>query len=268
MSRKIPPFASVRAFEAVARLGRHSDAARQLNLTDEGAALLSGVSLALDGLDAAFAQYTGSTGEHVVSVHMYQSLANMWFIPKLPLLRDALPQPRVRIVTEPEEISLSGSDVDLAIVFANSPPQGSRCVKLFDELIEPVCAPEYFNTHAPLGIEGMRHEPLIHSRHHWDEWATWFDHANIDESNCSPVDEMDNRSNALQAAENGVGWAMDRRAFGEELRGAGKLLAPFNLAVPTGNAYYLITFYRSEAATSVIQFRNLLTRLTWKEFPD
>lgn len=298
MSRKIPPFASVRAFEAVARLGRHSDAAQELNitasaishqiraleaflgttlfhrnaarqivLTEEGRVLLADVSRALDGLDAAFARYTGPAEDQVVSVHMYQSLANLWFIPKLPLLREALPHLRVRIVTEPEEISLSSSDVDLAIVFASSPPQEERCVKLFDELIEPVCSPEYFKSRSPLGREGMRNEPLIHSRHYWEEWASWFDHADLGEIKWRPVVEMDNRSNALQAAAKGVGWAMDRRPFGEALRGAGELVAPFNLPVSTGNAYYLVTSYRSEAATSVIQFRNWLTRLSWKEFP-
>jgi len=300
MPRKIPPFASIRAFEALARLGRQSDAARELNittsaishqiraleaylgaalfqrdaarhvqLTEEGRTVLVGVSRALDGLDEAFSHYTRPNQDQVLSIHMYQSLANLWFIPRLAKLRAALPHFRVRIITEPEEISLSGSDVDLAIVFADTPPQEERCVKLFDELIEPVCAPDYYNAQErPPKTADMRFEPLIHSRHYWEEWSRWFDHAGLAEIEWCPVIETDNRSNALQAASNGVGWAMDRRPFGEELRQNGHLIAPFDLPVHTGNAYYLVTSYRSEGSTNVIHFRNWIVRLCQKEFSE
>ena len=298
MPRKIPPFAAIRAFEAVARLGRNVDAAQELNitasaishqvraleafvgtplfqrgsgqqseLTEEGRALLAPVTQALDNMDAAFARYTGNTLEQMISVHMYQSLANMWLIPKLPKLREALPGLTIRIVTMPEEINLSGSDVDHAIVFSDKPPQENRCVKLFDELIQPVCSPDYLKSRtAPLRTEDMVTEPLIRSQHHWNEWSRWFNAAGLGDLSWKPVAEMDNRSNTLQAAASGLGWAMDRRPFGEELRRSGQLVAPIDLAVPTGNAYYLLTSYRAEGSPAATQFRNWLIRNCTQQF--
>ena len=79
---------------------------------------------ALDTLDAAFAQYTDRKTDQSVSVHMYQSLANMWLIPKLPNLRQIAPNVTVKVVTMPEEITLSGSDIDMAIVYSGQAPPG------------------------------------------------------------------------------------------------------------------------------------------------
>jgi len=300
MARKIPPFASVRAFEALARHGRPSDAARELNITTsaishqirsleaflgatlflrdsnrqikltvEGQALLARVSSALDALDEAFSRYTRSDQDQIVTVHMFQSLANLWFIPQLPELRKTLPDLRIGIVTEPEEISLSGSDVDLAIVFADKPPQEERCIKLFDELIEPVCAPDYYHalSQAPQ-ISDMPNEPQVHSRNHREEWPDWFAQVGLEKIECLPVVEVDTRSNTLQAAQNGVGWAMDRRPFGEVLRRKNNLIAPFDRPVRTGYAYYLVTAYHAEASSKVIQFRNWIVRFCRAEFGD
>ncbi len=298
MSRKIPPFAAIRAFEAVVRLGRNVEAARELNitasgvshqirsletfvgatllkrgahqsveLTDEGKALFGPVRQALDTLDAAFAEYTGDKSGQTVSVHMYQSLANMWLIPNLPNLREAAPNVTVKIITIPEEITLAGSDVDMAIVFADKPPQEARCVKLFDEIIQPVCAPDYLEARGSIPLpEEMQSEPLISSHHHANEWSRWFSAAGLSEISWKPVAEMDNRSNALQAAKSGLGWAMDRRPFGEESRRKGQLVAPFDLSLPTGNAYYLLTSYRADGSRAVTQFRNWLLRICAREF--
>ncbi len=298
MSRKIPPFAAVRAFEAVVRLGRNVEAAQELNitasavshqirsleafvgatllhrganhtaeLTEEGKALYEPVRQALDTLDAAFARHTDDKTKQVVSVHMYQSLANMWLIPKLPQLREVAPNLTVKIVTMPEEISLSGSDIDMAIVFSDKPPQEPRCIKLFDEVIQPVCASEYLEARGSVPQpEEMPSEPLIRSRHHVNEWDLWFSAIGLSESSWKPVAEMDNRSNALQAAQIGLGWAMDRRPFGEEGRRKGHLVAPLEFSLPTGNAYYLLTSHRADGTRAVTQFRNWLLRICTNEF--
>lgn len=223
--------------------------------------------VALDTLDGAFSRYTDDKADQVVSVHMYQSLANMWLIPKLPDLRAVVPNVTVSIVTMPEEITLSGSDVDMAIVFSDRPPQEARCIKLFDEVIQPVCAPGYLDARGSVPQpEEMLSEPLIMSRHHRDEWSQWFAAAGLGETPWKPVAEMDNRSNALQAAQSGLGWSMDRRPFGEESRRRGQLVAPLELSLPTGNAYYLVTSYRADGSRAVTQVRNWLLRVCAREF--
>ena len=73
-------------------------------------------------------------------------------------------------------------------------------------------------------------------------------------------------SNALQAAQSGLGWAMDRRPFGEEDRRKGHLVAPLDLSLPTGNAYYLLTSYRADGTRAVTQFRNWVLRICKDEF--
>jgi len=179
---------------------------------------------------------------------MFQSLANMWLIPKLRTLKLVAPDLKIVIVTEPEVISLSGTDIDMSIVYTDQPPKTKRCIKLFDEVIQPVCSPEFLLERGGLSsAEDMLADPIVFSHHHKNEWSHWFTSAGITAPTFNVVIEMDNRSNALQAAASGLGWAMDRSPFGRELRSKGKLVSPVELAIPTGHSYFLIVSQRIDA---------------------
>jgi len=204
MARKIPPFAAMRAFEATARLEKQSQAAEELRIstsaishqirsleaylgvplfertaaglipTPEGQAYYEHICGALDTISTATTQQMGAVDETPLKLHMYQSLANLWLIPNLRNLTEGLPDLRVTIITRPETINLSGSDVDAAIVYASAHPSSSFATRLFDEVIVPVCSPEYLNRCGPIdSVEELVKHPLIGSEHNVNEWQEW-----------------------------------------------------------------------------------------------
>ena len=293
MARKIPPFAAIRAFEAVARLGRNVDAAQELGITPsavshqirsleaftgtallrreagqnieltlEGQSLLNPVQQSLDILDDAFSRQSQHGENPCLKIHMFQSLANMWLIPNLGSLKQVAQNLRIVITTKPEAITLSGMDVDMAIVYADAQPQKNRCIKLFDEVIQPVCSPAFLQERGPLNaIEDIVSDPLILSHNHRDEWRNWFGASGIAQTSFNSTIELDNRSNTLQAAASGLGWAMDRRPFGQDMRNKGLLVAPLDAPVASGHSYYLVTSQRVEGTRIAILFRTWLQRI-------
>ena len=293
--RKIPPFAALRAFEATARLEKQSQAAEELRIstsaishqirsleaflgvplfertaagliaTPEGQAYYKHICGALDTISTATIEQMGMVDDTPLKLHMYQSLVNLWLIPNLKNLTDGLPDLRVTIVTQPETINLSGSDIDAAIVYSCNKPSSSFAEKLFDEVIVPVCSPEYLNHNGPIdSAEDLIRHPLIGSQHHSNEWQEWAFGCGVTFQPGPSTLTVDNRSNALQAAREGLGLAMDRRPFGDWQKSRGTLLEPTPHHVTTGGAYYLITTDRTHTLQRVRKFRRWLIDLCAK----
>lgn len=295
MARKIPPFAALRAFEATARLERQSEAADELRistsaishqiraleaflgiplferttsgliLTAQGHAYNRRICKALDTISAATTEQMSVVDETPLKLHMYQSLVNLWLIPNLRNLTEGLPDLRVSIVTQPETVNLSGSDIDAAIVYASKPPESSFAEKLFDEVMVPVCSPDYLSQTGPIGdVETLLKQPLIASQNHVTEWSEWAAGCGVTFDQTPSSLTMDNRSNALQAAREGLGMAMDRRPFGDWQKSRGILVEPVPRHVATGGAYYLVTTDRTHALQRVRKFRAWLMALCAK----
>ncbi len=292
MARKIPPFAALRAFEATARLDRQSEAAEEQNistsaishqiraleaflgvplferttagliLTAEGRAYSKRICSALDIISAATIEQMGAVDDTPLKLHMYQSLVNLWLIPNLRNLTEGLPDLRVSIVTKPETVNLSGSDIDAAIVYGREKPASAFAEELFAEVIVPVSSPEFLNRIGSIdSVEALLKQPLIGSAHDPHEWEVWAAGCGAEFQQRPSFLCVDNRSNALQAAREGLGIAMDRRPFGAWQKAHGTLVEPMPRHVATGWFYYLVTTDRSHSLHRVRKFRAWLIAL-------
>ena len=292
MSRTIPPFAALRAFEATARLGKQSDAAEELristsaishqiraleaylgvplfertpsglNLTDQGRSYFDRVCDALDIIAAATAERVSSVDDTPLKLHMFQSLANLWFIPHLHHFTEGLPDQRVVVLTQPENVKLSGSDIDAAIIYSEEKPATPYADQLFEEVIVPVCSPSFLQAFGPLDtVEKVLSQRLIGSANDPGEWKQWAEGCGISHEPHPAHLSFDNRSNALQAAREGFGLAMDRRPFGELHKAQGLLLEPIPRPVTTGWSYYFVSSERSHGFRRVRKIREWLFAL-------
>lgn len=295
MARKIPPFASLRAFEATARLQRQSEAAAELHistsaishqiraletflgitlfertpsgliLTAQGHAYNVRICDALDLISDATSEQMGTVDDTPLKLHMFQSLANLWLIPNLGSLTQGLPDLRVSIITQPETVTLAGSDIDASIVYASEKPDTQFADKLFDEIIVPVCSPEFLRNSGPIdSAEKLLQQRLIGSALDVDEWQQWATGCGVSYQQRPSFLIMDNRANALQAAREGLGLAMDRRPFGDWQKSRGTLIEPIPKPIATGSAYYLLATDRTHTRPQLRKFRSWLIALCGK----
>lgn len=293
MARRLPPFAALRAFEAAARAGSLADAAEELlisssavshqiksletfvsaklflreqtglKLTEIGEKYLDGLGDALDRIEASTLSVMQDTKNGGLTIHLFQSLAQMWLIPQLDDFLSSNPEITVKLMTKSDEIEFSGSSIDIDIRYAMRKPIEHMCEKLIDEVIAPVVSPDYLRDYGvvetPEDLLGRR---LIGCEYEPHEWDYWFEQMGISASNQTPRLMFDSRSHALLAASEGMGVAMNRRPYGDILLKRGLLIAPFSRELSTGGAYYFIAPKRSAGLARVKHFKAWLFSLS------
>lgn len=286
MSRRLPPFASIRAFESVARKGSLQEASDELlispsavshqvkaleifvglklflrepqglTLTPEGVAYRDDLGAALDRIDTGTRRIMAARDEGGLTIQIYASLAQLWLIPRLGDFRASNPDISVTFVSPDGESSLSGSDIDLAIVCADAPPQEFIADKLFDEDIAPVCAPDYLKTNGPIeSPSDLLGHDLIGCDTKREEWPDWLRGAEVSAEGTAPQLMFESRSQALMAAAEGLGVAMARRPYADGMVQSGRLVFPLRHKQPTAAAYYLTAPERSDTRPAAKRFR-------------
>lgn len=289
MGRRVPPFAAIRAFEAAARQGNLQDAAEELgvsasavshqiksleehlgarlflrnnsrlSLTELGAAYQRELRQALDLIEIATARASQRQQGGRVTVNLFFSLAELWLIPLLVRFHKLHPDIEVRLVTQPEEATLAGSDIDIAIRYAPTDALDTGYEFLFEEDIVPVCSPNYIEEVGSLRTPAdLAERRLVFCSLDPSEWSLW---ANTNGASLANVDhwlELDQRTFVIQAARKGIGIAMARRPYADADLEEGSLVTPYPNGVKTGFSYFLVTPERSRNLTQVKAFRNWL----------
>lgn len=208
----LPPHASLRPFEAAARLGSISAAARELGvtqpaisrhlaileadlrqslfertarglrLTEAGRLLQAAVAPALATIAEAAAQLRAPDRDRTIKIIANTGFAQQWLAPRLGALRAAVPNAFLRLSTSDREEEFSEADHDLAIRFGAGHWPGWRAAKLFSERVVPICAPGFLRRHPllqrnPLDPAMLLKMPLLHldeASARWLTWRTWF----------------------------------------------------------------------------------------------
>ena len=166
----MPSLSSLRAFEAVARLGSAKRAAEELSVTP--AAISHQVRQLEDTLELelfvrrprrllitppgaelqrALTDAFVSIAEAVERVRTPQrrsltlsatpAVASRWLVPRLPRLREACADLDLRIHVSHEPTALDGIEADAAVRYGHGRWPGLVSYKLFDNVFAPVCSP-------------------------------------------------------------------------------------------------------------------------------
>ncbi|KTE28934.1 MULTISPECIES: LysR substrate-binding domain-containing protein [unclassified Sphingopyxis] len=198
---KLPPLASIRAFEAAARLESFARAAQELGttaasvsyhvrqleqqtglrlfvrhphrveLTMAGVAVASEATAAFAALRASFVK-ARDRDEARLSLTALPTLGTSWLTPRLGLFRARHPDIAIELELSAEPQPLGDGRFDAAIRHGLGDWRGLRSVRLFPVLFTPLCAPglkgavgDLEDPSRPLGV------PLL-GRPDW--WASWY----------------------------------------------------------------------------------------------
>lgn len=289
MSPPLPPLNGLRAFEAAARHLSFTEAARELNVTQTavshqirrleerlGVALfrrehkrlmltpaaetyLPAVRRAFDELRTATERLLRRDRRRAVTVATIASFAVKWLVPRLAHFHQAHPDIEVRVTTGTALTDFQRDDVDLAIRYGLGRWPGVEAVPLVREDVFPVCSPALRD-----GSPGLRHpqdlrqHTLIHLTMAPDDWRVWFTAWGIEGIDPARGLSFDLQLSAIQAAVDGLGVMLGRTALVGDDLAAGRLVAPFDLVLPAGAAYYVVTPPETADEPRVRAFRDWL----------
>ncbi len=284
---KIPPLASLRAFEATARLNSFSKAARELNVThaaiaqhvrnlesyfsenlvvrqgrgmattEKGAALAeslkTGFSTISDGVD----DLRSHSETRPINVSLTPAFASNWLIPRMGSFWSKYPDITINLNPSAHAVDLASGEADMAIRFGKGDWSGLDVTPLVRDRFIVVASTEYTkdhpincfqNTHdLPWFFQGMMHERKM-----------LMQDAGLDLEKAN-ITMFDNSELVLAAVKSGAGLTLQPYAHVEQAIANGDLQQLCELK-DDGLGYYIVT-KKGRETPSLLTFKKWLLRV-------
>lgn len=297
-SKAFPPFAALRAFEAVGRKGgiraaglalsldhavvsRHirmlenwlgvplfQRANGQVVLTDVGARYHTQISAAMVTLASATADILGDSEQRRIQVWCVPGFAAQWLSDQLAEFQTLFPQFEVEL--RPTDIAanliLHEADVDIRYYGDDWPPQiggkGLRHVELARPLVMPVASPEVAARLSAMPTAAdLISGPLLHEEHD-EQWRAWLQRNGVTVAGTLGGALLWHAHLALAAARRGQGVALANRYLVDADLKAGRLVEVDIVgtrAVAIG-AYVLVTREERWRLPAIVALRSHLAK--------
>jgi LysR family glycine cleavage system transcriptional activator len=292
----LPPLNGLRAFEAAARHLSFAGAAEELHVTpaavsyqirnleahlgvrlfrrlNRAIVLTDAGALALPGIRSGFEELHRAVGriakpgkaDRVVTATMAPHFVAKWLAPRLARFIERHPDIDLRISASMVTVDLATDRADVAIRYTRGNNAGLVAEKLMNEAATPMCRPELVDGDPPLRTPAdLRHHILIHydspsplspEVHGWSNWLSLAGLTDLDASSGLHFDHMDH---CIDAAIEGSGIVLGRRAIVSRDLEQGRLVAPFDLDLPFPGGIYSVTTEEKAANPDVRAFRDWL----------
>ena len=213
---------------------------RSVRLTDVGRAFSHEIVGLFEQLEDATQRILRRERDNTIRLRVYPSFAHYWLLPRLPEFKRLHPDYRVSLDTSIEPLDFRGTDLDVALQLGRGDWSDARSRKLFDEVVDVVCAPGY-----PQGIGGLasphdiQNAELLHARYRRREWEIWATAVGIELNHREGL-EFDTSMLTYSAAAAGLGLAIGQAPILASEFESGRLIRPFDRPVVTGSSFHVV----------------------------
>jgi DNA-binding transcriptional LysR family regulator len=239
---------------------------RELRLTEEGQTLYKTAGEVLRMLrDVTGRLGTRSSG--MLTVTTTVSFAGLWLVPRLNDFRRLHPGIDMRLAASNEIQDLEREGIDLAIRYCTPKAAGKAAVRLFGELVFPVCSRSLLAGRRLASPQDLSGQVLLHyddpeRRYPWLSWEVWFELTQTQGVKPAGMLRFSHYDQLMQAAVEGHGIALGRSRFVAKWVKQGKLVLPFGrryMCTPADSrAYFLVPSPRAAARPEVTEFSRWL----------
>ena len=267
MNSRLPPLNPLRAFEATARRGSVSAAARELNvthgavshqiktleeslnttlferggkrlkLTAQGALLLPTVTQAFESIASAAARMARPATSGKLTIACVAGLLSFWIIPRLHTFTEQFPDITVSINASNDPNDIIENDIDVGIFYCDG-DLPNLWSELWKEIqLFPVASPLLLNTRPLRTIRDLADHVILHgdTGREWDTWLRAADATTI----ITRQHFLNDARSSTEAAQHAQGVALGDTITAGRLIAKGELLVPFDISVPAGQAFHV-----------------------------
>lgn len=268
--RKLPSLNTLKAFEAVARLGgvqkasdelcvthgavsRHLSqleawlgiplfdrSERALRLTNTGRQYQHTLTMALDLMEEATQQIIRSANPNTLGIATTHSFASKWLLDRLPGFKAAHPEMDVWLTLEQTFTDFKTAGVDVAIRMGHGPWPGVDCLPLMEDRLVTVCRPGFLSE--PDGLVSLKtllSYPLLHDQDPNSQWSLLIPDIQGD-ANTLPGSRYASTDMLLKMASQGQGIALVSEVLAWTDIAAGHLVQATQETVPLGTYHWLV----------------------------
>jgi LysR family glycine cleavage system transcriptional activator len=271
MRRDLPPFTSIRSFEAAARHLSFKAAAdelhvtqsaishqvkalegylgirlflrgpREITLTGEGARYLGEISVLLDQLAAATDHARDKDAAGPLHVTTTPAFAARWLVPRLTSFRAAYPEIELHIATSLAAPDFAAERLDIAIRFGQDRASGLQVVPFLSSARFPVASPCLLNGCRRIRtMDDLRRFTLLHDEVA-DGWQEWVRCAGFDDFDPSLGPRFAHCELVMRAATEAQGIALVYGVLAEDDLAVGRLIRLSDVELPARVIYSVVT---------------------------
>jgi LysR family glycine cleavage system transcriptional activator len=280
MTKRLPPLLALEAFDAAARALSFKAAALELNLTpsaishrvkqleqhlglplfrrlnreirltEAGEDYYATVRRAFDQVAQVSLRVGRGLKVDELRLSSVPHFAASWIIPNLEELLNRRPGLRVYVESSIRNADFARDAVDAAVRYGNGDWPGLVATRLTDLSVAPVCTPALLKRlRRPADL---REVTLIHFSQFPQSWGEWLQSAGLPSFEPKHEVYFDSVSQAIDAAENGLGIALGIAPLIGPRLGTGRLVMPFGPLMPLQYGYWM-TCRKAEANRPAIQ---------------
>jgi LysR family transcriptional regulator, glycine cleavage system transcriptional activator len=267
--RFLPSLSLLSAFEAAARLGTVTAAARQLSLTQSavsrqikaleeqlavqlfvrerqtirltpaGDAYAREIRDALRKISTASLNLRANPDGGTLNLAILPTFGTRWLAPRLPSFLSQNRGITINLTTRISQFDFRLEPLDAAIHFGLPDWHGAEMELLRYETVVPTCSPGLLADYTFTKADDLRKAPMLHLTTRPDAWEQWLS------ANAARADDVhgmlfDQFATLAQATVAGLGVALLPTFLIEEELASGKLVRALDLPIQSTNAYYLV----------------------------
>ncbi|MDF2152251.1 LysR substrate-binding domain-containing protein [Vibrio sp. CAU 1672] len=225
---------------------------RRLELTREGVRLQQALNQSFDVIFSELEDIKFNELRGELYIGAAPTFAQSWLLPRLADFQRLYPNLNVKLRVKASRLDFQHEPVDIAIYYSGSEHPGFYHRRLFNEVLMPVCSPDYFTSHLSGHdslLSKLKRATFIHCTESLEasepnqEWKIWLE--NQQDSELKSLNVMErtyvfNHSDmAMIAAKNHMGIGIARESLVRSSLESGELTAPFE-RVNSGRGYDLI----------------------------
>lgn len=272
---RLPPANSIVAFEAAARLGSYSSAARELgvtpaaisrhirlvdeylgtptfevlgrgkSLTLQGRELFEAVSMSLEHIAGVGSKIRHRVTESSLKVATPLAFASMWLMPRLMSFRSLHPDIELRFITADTDLDPALEGISLAVRYGTGKWPHLDVTPLLNPQVFPVCSQEYLQGSRPLKtIDDLQNQTLLERISDGSfgvSWAAWLKAVEARPTKAPMYMFFNSYEVAIRAALAGQGIALGVDILVEDMLKQKLLVRPLDRSVAWKEGYFLVS---------------------------
>ncbi|WP_371224165.1 LysR substrate-binding domain-containing protein [Roseovarius sp. 2305UL8-3] len=285
--RFLPSIPSLRALEALDRLGSATAVADELNqtqgaisrqlrtleeqlgqslfirksrrltLTPEAETYAEEIRQALAQITRASMKLSLNPSGGTINLAILPTFGMRWLVPRLADFARQHPEVTINLSTRIEKFNFATEPFDAAIQFGSDMSPDTERLRLKPEAVIAVAAPDLLRGRTLAHPRDIQSLPLLHIASRPDAWTDWFTAQNVTPEH--PAGTVhDQFSTLLQAALHGLGVALLPDYLVEQDLASGRLVAVWGGPVESRGAYHLVWPVEASNDPALKKFRDWL----------
>ncbi|HHQ2920221.1 TPA: transcriptional regulator GcvA [Pseudomonas aeruginosa] len=240
---------SLEAWLGIALFTRAGSGSARLVLTDAARAALPDIREGFERLSLGLERLKDASVHAGLTITVSPAFASKWLLPRIERFQQAYPDLDVLLDTNSRSVDFQVERVDVGVRYGSGRCPGLTAVHLMDEVMFPVCAPDYeLLENGRLPPEALSRCTLIHDHSmanspDYPTWRMWLDASGYRQVKTDHGLRINNSAAVLQAAIDGQGLALARSVMVKDDLDAGRLIRPFadkGLDCSLTQAYYVV----------------------------